>query len=410
VLRLTDHLKQDVRDARGARVGRLRDIVVRLGEEYPRVTRLVVGGRDGLRFVPWERVSSFERAQVTLSLPERELDAGEEEPSDLLLGRDVLDCQIVDVEGKRIARVGDVELVREGDELRCVAVETGLGPIARRFGLDWLAERLSPGTVAWASMHLTADPGHQLQLESPASSVHRLTPEELMHLVGRLSVEHGAEVLEVVPARVAAGALSAGRPELGARLLQELEIEKAAELLAHMPVDDAATALRALEHPDRSELLGALDPQRAGRIARLLEHAEGTAGSLMTPDAQTANVGESIASIRDRLAARPPRLDGLLTVVLIDEQRRPQGVLPASVVLAGRGAPVAVPPVRTDSPLDEVMELFAAYDVLAVPVVDSAGALAGVVAVDDILDTLLAEHRPGETRYPVMSARRRAPA
>ncbi len=410
MLHLTDHLKQDVLDARGERVGRLQDIAVRLGGEYPRVTQLVVADRGGFRFVPWERVASFERSQVTLSLPEPDLEAGREEPSDLLLARDVIDCQIVDVEGRRVARVGDVELVREGDELRCVAVDTGLGAIARRFGLRRLADRLSPGTVAWANMHLTTDPGHQLQLESPASGVHRLSPAELMHLVGRLSVEHGAEVLEVVPAHAAAGALSAGRPELAARLLQKLEAEKAAELLAHMPVDDAAAALRTLEGPDRSELLGSLDPQRAVRIGELLEHAEGTAGSLMNPDARTAKVGESVEAIRDRVAARPPRLDGLLTVVLIDERRRPQGVLPASVVLAGRGAAVAVPAVRTDSPLEQVMELFATYDVLAVPVVDSAGALAGVVAVDDILDKLLAEHRPGERRYGVMSARRHAPA
>lgn len=410
MLRLTDHLKQDVIDSRGVRIGRLGDIVVRLGDEYPLVTRLVVAARGGPRFVPWERVSSFERSQVTLALSEHELELGGEEPSDLLLARDVLDSQIVDIEGRRIARVGDVELARETDELRCVAVDTGLGAIARRFGLRRLAERLSSGSVAWSDMHLTADPGHQLQLESPAAGIHRLTPEELMHLVGRLSVEHAGEVLQVVPVRAAAGALSAGRPEFAARLLQELKADKAAALLAHMPVDDAAAALRTLEAPDRSELLEPLHPERAGRIEELLKHAEGTAGSLMTPDAQTAHVGEPIASIRERLAAEPPRLDGLLTVVLIDEQRHPRGVLPVSVVLAGHGAAVAVPAVRTDSPLSEVMELFATYDVLAVPVVDSTGALAGVVAVDDILDTLLAQHRPGERQYPVMSARRRAPA
>lgn len=410
MLRLTEYLKQDVLDADGTRIGRVRDLAVRLGGEFPRVTRLVIGERGGLRAVAWEQVSSFERSQVTLRVPASELEAGEEEPVELLLARDVLDCQVVDVDGRRVARVSDVELARDGDQLRCVAADTGLAAIARRLGLRRLAERLPAGSVAWTRLHLAAGPGHQLQLESPASAVHRLTPEELTHLVGRLSIERGVDVLEAVPARAAAGALSAGRPELAARLLGELKLERATELLAQMPVDDAASALRTVQPDERAQLLRSLDPQRAGRIGRLLEHAEGTAGSAMTPDAPTASVDEPVASIRDRLAASPPRLDGLLNVVLVDEQRRPRGVLPASVVLAGRGEPVPVPAVRVDAPLEEVLELFATYDVLAVPVVDSAGALSGVVAVDDILDRLLAEHRPGATRYPVMAARRRAPA
>jgi CBS domain-containing protein len=406
MLRLSDHLKQDVLDADGARVGRLRDLAVELGEPFPLVTRLVVDDR----VIAWDAVASFERAQVVLATRRSELGGGGTEPGELFLSPDILDCQIIDVEGKRVARVGDVELTRAGSELRCIAVETGLAPIARRLRLRRLAERLPGGAVAWENMHLTSGPGHVLQLESPAAAVHRLSPMELMHLVGRLSVERGAEVLQAVPPDTGAGALSAGRPELAAALLQALPQERASAILARMPLDDAASALRALEHPGAVELLGSLDEGVAGRIGELLEHAEGTAGAVMAPEAQTAPMGEPVASIRERIAAAPPALDGLLTVVRIDERRRPHGVLTATTLLAGDGEAVPVPAVRTDTPLDDVMQLFANYDVLAVPVVDGAGALVGVVAVDDILDELLAKHRPGERRYRVMKARRRAPS
>ena len=233
---------------------------------------------------------------------------GGEEPSDLLLARDVLDSQIVDIEGRRIARVGDVELARETDELRCVAVDTGLGAIARRFGLRRLAERLSSGSVAWSDMHLTADPGHQLQLESPAAGIHRLTPEELMHLVGRLSVEHAGG-----GAPGGAGARRGGRAQRGpARVRREAPpgAEGRQGGRSSWPICRSTT---------RRPRCGRSRPRTAGvaRAARtpsgpaasrqLLEHAEGTAGSLMTPDAQTAAVGEPIASVRERLAADPPR-------------------------------------------------------------------------------------------------------
>jgi Mg/Co/Ni transporter MgtE len=65
--------------------------------------------------------------------------------------------------------------------------------------------------------------------------------------------------------------------------------------------------------------------------------------------------------------------------------------------------------VSADAALDDVIELFATYDVLSVPVVDGDGRLAGAVAVDDLLDVLLEERLPGGSRYGVMAARRRAP-
>lgn len=130
----------------------------------------------------------------------------------------------------------------------------------------------------------------------------------------------------------------------------------------------------------------------------------------MTPKVRTARPDEPLDAIRARVAADPPDVEGLLTVVVIDEQRHPLGVIPARVLVAGQGDPIRVPPVRTDTPLDEVVELFATYDVLAVPVVDAAGALVGAVAIDDLLDVTLADRLPGARRYGVMSARRRAPA
>jgi Mg/Co/Ni transporter MgtE len=86
------------------------------------------------------------------------------------------------------------------------------------------------------------------------------------------------------------------------------------------------------------------------------------------------------------------------------------GVIPARALLAGRGETIAVPPVRTDTPLEDVIELYAAYDVLALPVVDPSGALVGAVAIDDLLDVTLAEHLPGASRYGPLTVRQRAPS
>jgi CBS domain-containing protein len=410
VFALSDHLGQDLVDARGERIGQVRDLAVRLDAPFPPVVALLAKVRGRTCRVAWEDVATFEGSQVSLRAGTPEPSAPEDSPGELWLARDVVDHQVVDLDEKRIARVGEVELTREDSALRVVAVDIGLATVFRRLGLGRLARRLHGQALPWNEIHLASGRGHQLQLRTPAAAVHRLTPGELMQLVGRLPVVRGAEVLQAVSPSDAAGALGASRPDVAAPLLRELGDSDVNEILTRMPIDDVAGILRPLDEPERERALASLDAERVRAIRPLLAEAEGTAGAIMTPKVRTAEPDEPLEAIRARLAADPPEVEGLMTVVIVDERRRPLGVIPARILVAGQGDPIRVPPVRTDTPLDEVVELFATYDVLAVPVVDQAGSLVGAVAIDDLLDVTLADSLPGAQRYRVMSARRRAPA
>jgi CBS domain-containing protein len=406
---LTDHLGQDLVDAGGQRIGRVCDLVVKLDEPFPPVVALMAKAGEGILRIPWDDVETFEGSQVSLRAGAADPRTPSESPGELCLARDVVDHQVVDLDEKRIARVGEVELTREDGALRVVAVDIGLVTVLRRLGLRRLARRLHRQALPWNELHLASGRGHQLQLRTPAAAVHRLTSGELMQLVSRLPVARGAEVLRAVPPADAAGALGSSRRDVAAPLLHELGESDATAILARMPVDDIAGILRPLDEPARERALTALDANRARAVRPLLEHAEGTAGSIMTPRVRTATPDEPLGAILARVAADPPDVEGLLTVVVVDEKRRPIGVIPVRALVAGRGDPVRVPPVRTDTPLDDVIELFADYDVLAVPVVDAVGTLVGAVAIDDLLDVTLADRLPGARRFGVMSARRRAP-
>jgi CBS domain-containing protein len=410
VLALTDHLGQEVLDARGERVGRVRDLAVRLDEPFPLVVALLAASRKRVVRIVWDEVDAFEGSRVSLREGASLSATWPESPPDLWLARDVVDHQVVDLDGRRVARVADVELEREDGRMRLIAVDIGLATLARRLGLRSLARRLRGKALSWDEIHLASGLGHRLQLQAPAAAVHRLGPEELMQLVGRLPVARGAEVLRAVPATNAAGALGGSRPEVAAGLVRELGTANAPEILARMPVDDLAGVLRSLDEPERERALAALDAARADALRPLLAHAEDTAGAIMTPDVRTARADEPLEAVRARIAADPPAVEGLLSVVVVDGERRPLGVIPARALLAARGAPVDVPAVRTDTPLEDVLELFATYDVLAVPVVDGSGSLVGAVAIDDLVDVTLAGRRPGARRYRPLAARQRAPS
>ena len=195
-LLLGELVGRPVRDEAGRPLGRVADVEVEGSERFPRVLAVHVRrGRDRGR-VPWERIVPAGDGGLTV----RGRIDDDTPPGDgrrLLLTRDVLDAQVVDLVGKRLARVGDVELAHDGGSLRAVAVDIGLAPVVRRLGLRRLARRLREEWIGWDGVYLASGRGHRLQLDHRAAEVNRLGHDELMALVARLPPARGAEVLEV---------------------------------------------------------------------------------------------------------------------------------------------------------------------------------------------------------------------
>ena len=398
-------MRRAVVDRDGRHVGVVADIAIRLDDPAPRATRLLVRiARGEVLGVAWSSVRDLDEDRIelgTVGLPEGEPARDDE----LLLGREVLDTQVLDIAGKRLARVGDVRLALDDGILRVAGVEVGAGTLLRRIGLRRLAQRFPENPIAWSGVHLTTARGHALQLTSPAAQ--RLSPSDLAELLGHLPTGRGAHLLEGLPAGVAADALSHARPHLGGRLVRAIAPNRAAPIVGEMPSDDATAALRHLPPQDLDALLAELDSQRAVELRRLLAHPPRTAGGLMNPDVVTARLGEDVAQIRARLAADPPRLDALLTVVVVDDDDRPVGVLSPRALLVGNAAPALAPTIDEGASVPRVIDVFALHDVLALPVVDAEGRLRGVIAVDDVLEELLVERLPGRRRFHSLRGWRR---
>jgi sporulation protein YlmC with PRC-barrel domain len=276
MLLLSDLIGSDVRAVDGTVVGHLVDLTVEVGVDAL-VQRVGVGRRRHTRaLVDWEDVVSFEPGDIRLALSEAQVAARWDGPElserELRLVRDVLDTQIIDVAGKRLARVSEVLLARAEAALQVTAVEVGAAGVWRRLGLRRWAAGMTDQTVDWDDLHLTSARGHALQLAHTGSAVHRLEPAELAAVVAHLPTPRAAEVLDAVSTTAAAGALSAAHPSIGARLLHAVPRRRASSLVSTMPIDDAAAVLRGLPPDALEEVLGPVPAARGARLRHLLAH------------------------------------------------------------------------------------------------------------------------------------------
>ncbi len=242
-----------VRTPDGQVLGRLADLTVRLdGNGTGRlVSRLAVrlpGGRTAL--LDWTCVQDVRPGRVVVAAaPAGIADTdGVLAPDEIRLKRDVLDTQIIDVVGQRMARVADVFLARvSGGGLELLGVEVGFSGVLRRLGLPGVGlpgvgrQGVGAGEdiVAWSDLHLTSERGHAVQLSTPRAAVHRLDARGLAALVSRVHTGAATEILAAKAPAVAADAVRVAHPEVGERVLRAMPEPQAIRIVASMPPEHA---------------------------------------------------------------------------------------------------------------------------------------------------------------------------
>jgi hypothetical protein len=239
--------KLPVATAGGERVGRVVDASAVLSADSLALHRLVIGsGRRPMYVVPWSLVGTYDDLRICLTADAAELerhrvDSGTYladiplDEGEVLLGRDVLDSQVVDLSGRRLSRVADVLLAGGGDSLAVVAVDLGLGALLRRLGLVRLGDRMKPVLVAWNELHLASARGHIVQLATATDGLSRLNPDALADVLARLDTARAVEVMRTVGPSRSAVALDASHDVHRRRLLSALSAEEAHRIIDAAP-------------------------------------------------------------------------------------------------------------------------------------------------------------------------------
>lgn len=386
-------------DPNGEQLGKVRDFVVLLqyGAIPPRLVGLVVevGARRRI-FLPITRVTKIDVGQI-VTTGVLDLRRFRLRPGETLAVAELFDRT--------------VELRSTGEKVKIL--DLAMQQNVRR---DWvlahayvrsarsLARRGQTHVVPWSELtDLSAaepDQATETMLESladmrpadVASLLHDLPEKRRLEIARALDDERLADVLEEMAEHDAVQIVSA------------LESERAADVLEEMDPDDAVDLLSDLTPERARELLELVEPEDAADLRRLLTYDEFSAGGMMSPDpvivGADATVAEALAQVRNpdlspALASqvyvvRPPMQTPTGKFLGVVHWQRLLREMPSDLV--SRVVDRDLAPLPPDTPLPVLTRYFAAYNLVAVPIVDDNGHLLGTVTVDDLLDHLLGEN------------------
>lgn len=404
---LTALLGTPVTDAQGHLRGRLKDIAVATGPDAGKVAGLVLKTRSGLAMVPAQEVMETPAGLLELRSPSA-LVPLKGEDNYLYLQQDLMDRQIIDIHGRKVVRVNDVDLEWLGRGsahlLRVAEVEVGMRGAFRRIfkgllpraQLDAVSRKLGAHGIPWQFVDvIEVDPARRVKLRIEHERLAEIHPSDLADILEDLAPAEREAVFTSLDEEVAAEALEEVEPKLQKALLEKLDEERIADIVEEMDPGAAADLLAELPEDQSDAILEEMEPEERHEVEELLEFDEHSAAGSMTTEFVAVSRDASVAQAVQALRTFEGDPEGVTEVYLLDEKRVLRGVVPlARLVMAQPESKLNVlsEPRVLSCPAEmrqnELAEMFDKYNLHALPVVDSQGRMVGAVQAEKVISFL----------------------
>lgn len=415
-----------VADAAGRTVGRVHEFAVSPMTDANHVQALVLRpagmGRDKRVLAPVVDLELGESGGLRLRSGVKPNPMPQDDGY-LLLERDLLDQQIIDVHGHKVVRVNDVDLVWEavnGDgakgecethdlkdgcelRLRIAEVEVGTRGAVRR-----LLKGLPASTVERISIHfrtalipwefvdlIDRDPARRVKLKIEQDRLAKMHPSDIADILEELAPAERQALFTSLDEEVAAETLEEIEPRMQKALTESLDDEHVAGIVEEMDPAAAADFLAELPEERSEAILEEMDPEERQDVEELLEFSSDTAAGEMTTDYVSlppdARVEDAVAALKEFEGD----LGTLTHIFLVGAEDTLHGLVPlVKVLLAPREASLAeladehIVSCDLHAGGKKVAELFDKYNLRALPVLNEQKKLAGVIYAEQVIAQL----------------------
>ena len=406
-------------DARGGILGRVREFAVSPSTNSTHIHRLVLklSGADLNAKANEVAIEDLQLTPNGVQLNDNASPAATPEGETyLLLERDLLDQQIIDVHGHKVVRVNDVELVWETPttdtpdaplSLRIAEVEVGLRGAIRRLlkGLpaatvDRLACRFSPSVIPWEFVDLIErDPARRVRLKIEQDRLSQMHPSDIADILEELAPAERNALFISLDEEVAAEALEEVKPKMQQALIESLDSEQVAGIVEEMDPGAAADLLAELPNERSEAILEEMDPEERQEVEELLEFSGDSAAGRMTTEYIALPASTSVSQAIEALRDFEGDIEIITDIYVIDEEERIVTLIPlVQLLLSHPQTPLSgLPPghlVSCDVNANgrKVAELFDKYNLRSLPVVDREKHLVGVIHAEQVIALLRAGH------------------
>jgi sporulation protein YlmC with PRC-barrel domain/CBS domain-containing protein len=400
-------------DASGHNCGRVQELAVDVGKDSNRVSGLLLSRREKGRARRWmvavgdiQKPSGSDKRLRTNSKPH----AVPSLRDTLLLERDLLDQQIIDVDGRKVVRVNDVNLAWAEDgptghttTLLIQDVEIGLRGAARRLlkGLpagtvDGIVNSIPSRLIPWSCVDvIDRDPARRVRLKIGQERLAKLHPSDIADILEDLAPAEREAVFTSLPEETAAEALEEIEPRLQKELLQRMDSERAADIIEEMDPGAAADVLAELSEEESEKILEEMEPEERQDVEELLEFSAESAAGRMTTDFVSVSRDATVTEAIDALRQFEGDPDTISEIYLLDDEKKLDGVvmLPrlllaqsdAKLSSLSEGHIVSCGLHARDA---QVAELFDKYNLRSLPVVNTTRHVAGVIHAEQVIAQL----------------------
>jgi CBS domain-containing protein/sporulation protein YlmC with PRC-barrel domain len=324
----------------------------------------------------------------------------------LLLERDLLDQQIIDVHGRKVVRVNEVnldweELPDSKLALRILEVEVGLRGAVRRLlkglpagSVEQIASRFKPSVIPWEFVDLI-DPSRRVRLKVDQDRLSQMHPSDIADILEELAPAERQALFESLNEEIAAETLEEVDPRLQKSLVQALDSEHVAGIVEEMDPGAAADLLAELSEEKSEAILEEMDPEGRQEVEELLEFSQDSAAGRMTTEYIALPESASVIDVHEALQEFEGDIELITDIYLLDEQEQIRAVVPiVRILLATPEASLADLPFghlvtcQVNANGRKVAELFDKYNLRSLPVLDEERKLVGVVHAEQVIALL----------------------
>lgn len=385
-------------------LGKVFDFIVDMNSIRPKVVGVMIRDGHGKKALDFSGMSIEKlKGQYRLNC-NQPAELNEIKDHMQLLSKNVMDKQLVDIDGKKVVRVNDIRLANLSNGIYVVAVDVVLEGFLRRLGVTKMLKKvlkpfglnMSGKLILWDEVAAVEFSHVGIKLANEHSKLLTMHPSDLADIIEDLDRNAQVAIFSSLDEEKAADVLEEMEPDAQVSIIESISTEKAANVLELMPADEAADLLDEMHEDKAEELLNEMESVTSDEIRELMEYPDNEVGSIMTTDYISFNKNLTVRQVLEELRRLKPESDTIYYLYVLDDEEK----LVATVslrdiaiseenILLKEIMNTKVIFIYDHDKINSLAEIISKYSLLAVPVVDEYSIMQGMVIIDDVISTLL---------------------